>query len=306
MISISKYVGVFLRDELMTFFLIYFGVSLLSILYLKSVFKRIRGRKGFLKIIISILIVSMVVTGYLAYKKFKGTTSETSQPTGVTTGIKTMDRVIVDGAKFEAELTTKPIANVGIPIQFKVINGVQPPDPEICILNITVNDELVLDNETFVEEDETMELIFDYEPEEDENTWNILVFYSVEGTTSNLTLTLVEEVAEEGSDISLVINLPSPAERGKDITGSGTFDSDSIKWITAQKIVLIIMNEKNYYKFVKELNIPVPPMLSYTTVYTTKLPQEADPGNYTVQTILYYTVDEEERAISSIVGIGVI
>jgi len=305
MIIFSRQVGIFLGDELFTFLILYFGVSLLFVLYLESVFKA-RSKKGSAKLIISIFVISMIVAGYLAFNKFKETTPESSQLTGTTTNTKTIDTLIANGAKFEAEIITKPIVNTGIPIQFKIINGIQPPDPEMCVLNITINDELVLDNETCVEENETIELIFDYESEENENTWNIFVFYSVDGTIYNLTLTLIEEVAEEGSDISFIINLPNTVERGKDIVGSGTFNSDSTKWISAQKIVLIIMNKNNYYKFVKELNMPVPPKFSYTADYTTKLPEEADPGNYTVQTILYYTEDEIERAISNIMDIEII
>jgi len=39
MIIFSRQVGIFFGDELFTFILLYLGVSLLSILYLKNVFK---------------------------------------------------------------------------------------------------------------------------------------------------------------------------------------------------------------------------------------------------------------------------
>lgn len=211
---------------------------------------------------------------------------------------KTSDKIIADGAKFSVEMVTKPIANIGVPIQFKVINGVVPPDPEICILNVTINNKTTLENETCVMENETLELIFDYEAKEDETLWNILVFYSINQSVKNITLSLKKEPAEEGKDLSLFLQLPNIVEKGKDITGKITFISDSVNWIKVEKAVLIIKKEDKYYKFDKILNYSVPPKFSHTMDYTTTLPAEVKTGTYTVQPIIYYIENNVEKAIT--------
>jgi len=238
------------------------------------------------------LILFLIVIIPLMYFIFQFLPTETEEFE------KSSDKIISDGAKFTVEILAEPIENIETPFQFKVINGVEPPDPEICILNITVNDNLVLDEEECVGENETLKLVFDYESEEDETEWNILAFYSVNQTVKSVTMFLKKKPVEEGYDVSLIMNLPDVARRGEHIRGSATFTSDSSSWINVEKAVLILKKSNDYFKFEKVIDQVIPPKFRYTTDYGTTLPADIDAGSYIVQGILYYTENKVEKAVS--------
>lgn len=254
-------------------------------------------RKIFTKMLALVTIVLLLTVLYYTSIKLEENALDI-QDIPENTDKKNFDEVIADGAKFSIEIITKPIVNTEVPFHFKIINGVRPPDPEICVLNITINGEIVLDEKTCIEENETTELIFDYESGENETEWKIIVFYSVDQAISNVTLFLREESVESGFDVTLNISLPEVVEKGKTIAGSGLFFSDSTNWIYANKIVLIIKKDDRYYNFEKILNVPIPSNSSYTANYTTKIPENAEEGDHTVQAILYYTENGVEKAVS--------
>jgi len=246
------------------------------------------------KIIFLALIIIIGISSYVLFSSFFA--SEKINEEKIVE--KTSDKIIADGAKFSVEMITKPIANIGVPIQFKVINGVVPPDPEICILNITINNEMVLENKTCVIENETFDLVFDYEAEEGENIWDILVFYSINQSVKNITLSLKREPAEEGKDLTLYIDLPDTLEKGKDMIGKVTFTSDSVNWIKVEKIVMIVKKEDRYFKVERIINLSVPPKFSHTMDFTTSISTDVEPGNYKIQAIIYYIENQDEKAFS--------
>ncbi len=210
---------------------------------------------------------------------------------------KISDQVIVDGAKFKAKLITTPVKNVETPFQLTIVNGVTPPDPQICVLNVSINGETVLSNKSCINENETLNLTFDYKVKENETTWNISIFYSVESIVKNVSLFLKKRPAEEGSKINLIIILPEKVKKGDILRGSATFTSDLDNWIKVEKVVLIIKKENTYYKFEKILDYSIPPKFHYTTDYETALPENIQTGNYTVRGILFYFENNVEKAI---------
>jgi hypothetical protein len=211
---------------------------------------------------------------------------------------KISEQVIADGAKFKAQMIVPPVRNTEIPIQFEIINGVIPPDPQICVLNITINEEAVFSNRTCIDENETLNLVFDYEIKEDEEIWNISIFYSVNDSIKNVSMFLRKRPAEEGRKINLIITLPEKVKGGGILEGSATFTSDSENWIEVEKVVLIIKKEDTYYKFEKILDYPIPPKFHYTTDYKTTLPENIQTGDYIIQGILYYIEGETRKAVS--------